>query len=66
MDFNRDKVDAMTLALLSLVTTRDKNGYRAWKGFDWGTMDRLYEKGYVPHTNIFLPPRWLDFQDNRR
>jgi DNA-binding PadR family transcriptional regulator len=47
MDFNRDKVDAMTLALLHLVTTKDKYGYRAWKGFDWGTMDRLYEKGYI-------------------
>lgn len=20
---------------------------RAWKGFDWGTMDRLYEKGFI-------------------
>ncbi len=20
---------------------------RAWKGFDWDTMDRLHEKGYI-------------------
>ena len=25
----------------------NKYGTRAWKGFDWGTMDRLYEKGYI-------------------
>jgi DNA-binding PadR family transcriptional regulator len=47
MEFNKDKVDSMTLALLYLVTTKDKYGYRAWKGFDWDTMDRLYEKGYI-------------------
>jgi len=47
MDFDKDKVDAMTLALLYLVSTKDKYGYRAWKGFDWSTMDRLYEKGYI-------------------
>jgi hypothetical protein len=41
MDFDKEKVDAMTLALLYLVTTKDKYGYRAWKGFDWSTMDRL-------------------------
>ena len=22
-------------------------GTRAWKGFDWETMDRLHEKGYI-------------------
>ena len=47
MDFDKDKVDAMTLALLYLVSTKDKYGYRAWKGFDWSTMDRLYEKGCI-------------------
>jgi Domain of unknown function (DUF6429) len=47
MDFDKDKVDTMTLALLFLATTKDKYGNRAWKGFDWSTMDRLYEKGYI-------------------
>jgi len=47
MEFDKDKVDSITLALLHLVTTKDKYGYRAWKGFDWDTMDRLYEKGYI-------------------
>ena len=47
MDFDEDKVDKMTLALMYLVTHGDKYGSRAWKGFDWGTMDRLHEKGYI-------------------
>jgi uncharacterized protein DUF6429 len=47
MEFDKDKVDSITPALLHLVTTKDKYGYRAWKGFDWDTMDRLYEKGYI-------------------
>lgn len=38
----------MTLALLYLVM-EDKTEYgaRAWKGFDWDTMNRLYEKNYI-------------------
>jgi hypothetical protein len=47
MSYNKDKVDEMTLALLHLVMTREKTGTRAWKGFDWETMDRLSEKGYI-------------------
>jgi hypothetical protein len=47
MEFDKDKVDEVTLALLYLVTTKNKHGHRAWKGFDWSTMDRLYEKGYI-------------------
>ena len=47
MDYNKDKVDDMTLALLHLVMFDDKYCTRAWKGFDWETMDRLHEKGYI-------------------
>jgi len=47
MEFDKDKVDEVTLALLYLVTTNNKDGHRAWKGFDWSTMDRLHEKGYI-------------------
>lgn len=47
MPYNKDKVDEMTLALLYLVMTTDKTGTRAWKGFDWETMNRLHEKGYI-------------------
>ncbi len=47
MTYNKDKVDEMTLALLYLVMTQDRGGTRAWKGFDWETMNRLHEKGYI-------------------
>ncbi|MDZ7699600.1 MAG: DUF6429 family protein [Deltaproteobacteria bacterium] len=45
MEYDKDKVDEMVLALLFL-TTHDK-GTRAWKGMDWDTMNRLHEKGYI-------------------
>ena len=47
MEYNKDKVDEMTLALLHLVVEKRKEGARAWKGFDWETMNRLHEKGYI-------------------
>ena len=49
MDYDEDKVDEFTLALLYLVTHEREEGYgaRAWKGFDWETMNRLYDKGYI-------------------
>ncbi len=47
MDYDENKVDEMTLALLHLVTWQDEFGKRAWKGFDWDTISRLHEKGYI-------------------
>lgn len=32
------------MALLYLTL---HDSYRAWKGFDWETLDRLYEKGWI-------------------
>ena len=43
-DYDHEKVDEMVLALMYL-TLHDY--YRAWKGFDWDTLDRLYEKGWI-------------------
>ena len=43
-DFDRHNVDEIVLALMQL-TLHDY--YRAWKGFDWDTLDRLYEKGWI-------------------
>ncbi|MDT8284233.1 MAG: DUF6429 family protein [Thermovirgaceae bacterium] len=48
MEYDEEKVDEMTLALLWLVM--HDGGYgttRAWKSFDWNTMDRLFEKGFI-------------------
>lgn len=47
MEYDKDKVDEMILALLYLTTFKDKFGFRAWKGMDWDTLDRLHEKGYI-------------------
>jgi len=44
MDYDKDKVDEMVLALLFL-TLHDE--YRAWKGHDWDAMNRLHEKGMI-------------------
>jgi hypothetical protein len=47
MEYDKEKVDEMALALLYL--TSFTNGYetRAWKGMAWEVLDRLYEKGYI-------------------
>jgi hypothetical protein len=48
MEYDKDKVDELTLALLYLVMhDEDEHGARAWKGFDWDTMNRLCEKGFI-------------------
>jgi hypothetical protein len=44
MEYNEDKIDEMTLALLWLGLHDD---CRVWKGFDWDAMDRLHAKGYI-------------------
>jgi len=51
MDYDEEKVDEFTLALLYLVVHERQEGFgaRAWKGFDWDTMNRLHDKG--PITN---------------
>lgn len=49
MDYDNDKIDDYTLALLYLVAWQERKdlGARAWKSFDWDTMERLHEKGYI-------------------
>jgi hypothetical protein len=34
MDYDRNKVDEMVLALLTLTMIKDGSGVRAWKGHD--------------------------------
>ena len=45
--YDEDNVDEMVLALLHLNAFQDGGVVRAWKGFDWDAMDRLYEKGMI-------------------
>ncbi len=47
MEYDKNRVDDMVLALLYLTSSHDKYGTRAWKGLDWEAMDRLYKKGYI-------------------
>ncbi|MDA9495100.1 DUF6429 family protein [Bradyrhizobium sp. CCBAU 11361] len=44
MAINRDKIDDAALALLYLTLHDD---CRAWKGFDWGVLGRLHDKGMI-------------------
>jgi hypothetical protein len=43
-DIDQDMVDQAVLALLSLGR---HEGDRTWKAFDWDTMNRLHQKGYI-------------------
>jgi hypothetical protein len=47
MEYDKDKVDEMALALLYLTSFQEEYGTRAWKSIAWEVMDRLYEKGYI-------------------
>jgi len=44
MKLDGDKIDEAVLALLLLGR---HDGDRAWKGFDWEPLSRLYEKGFI-------------------
>lgn len=44
MEIDQDKIDEASLALL-YFTLHDN--YRAWKSFDWETLNRLHEKGLI-------------------
>jgi hypothetical protein len=44
MELDTDKIDDAVLALLLLGL---HDGSRAWKGFDWDSMNRLYEQGFI-------------------
>lgn len=47
MDYDKNKVDEMVLALLHLTTFEEGLEARAWKGHDWDAMDRLFVSGYI-------------------
>ncbi|SIT44944.1 conserved hypothetical protein [Paraburkholderia ribeironis] len=44
MNIDTEAIDEVVLALLHLNLC-ERN--RAWKGFDWPTMNRLHEKGFI-------------------
>ena len=44
MEIDTEKIDDAVLGLLWL---RLHDEDRAWKGFDWNALDRLYQKGLI-------------------
>lgn len=47
MEYDKDKVDEVMLALLWLTMFDEGYAVRAWKGHNWEHLDRLHEKGYI-------------------
>jgi len=47
MPIDWDKVDEVTLALLTLTSFEEYGGVRSWKGPDWDVMNRLHERGWI-------------------
>ena len=49
MKENLEKIDESVLALLYLTSFTEGKGElpRAWKGHDWGALNRLHEKGFI-------------------
>ena len=52
MDYDKDKLDEATLALLALGLSRTPTGGRAWKAFDLQTLERLHRKGWLAAPRI--------------
>ena len=44
MEIDQEKVDEAVIALLYLTL---HDNYRAWKSFDWETLNRLHKKGLI-------------------
>ena len=65
MEYDKDKVDEMTLALLYLTSSRDQYGTRAWKGLERETFDRLIEKGYISDPGSKSPTMVLSEEGAR-
>jgi Domain of unknown function (DUF6429) len=47
MEYDTTKLDEVVLALLHLNEHTDHGITRAWKSFDWDTMDRLHAQGFI-------------------
>ncbi|SPE42070.1 conserved hypothetical protein [Candidatus Sulfopaludibacter sp. SbA3] len=66
MNYDKDKVDEMVLALLCLTVTEEGDwGARTWKSHDWDVMDRLHARGYISDPkskakSVVLSPEGLE------
>ena len=55
MDYDREKVDEMVLALLYLTGSPVTEGARAWKGLPLEVLNNLVQKGYISDNNSKTP-----------
>ncbi len=47
LEYDKDRVDEVVLALLYLTTFEGELGLKTWKNIDLGVLTRLYEKGFI-------------------
>ena len=47
MEYDTTKLEEVVLALLYFNAHTDHGVTRAWKGFDWNTLDRLHAQGLI-------------------
>lgn len=47
MEYDATKLDEVVLALLHFNAHTDHGITRAWKGFDWDSLDRLHARGFI-------------------
>jgi hypothetical protein len=69
MEFDTDKIDEDTLALLynsTCATDNDGVPRRAWKGHAWDTMNRLFEKGLIDDPKDRNKSFWFTPEGGRR
>ena len=62
MSYDQAKIDDAVLALLAVFSF---DGARAWKGFDFGVMDRLHEQRFIDvpkgrAKSVWLTPEGLE------
>lgn len=62
MNCDQSQIDDAVLALLAEFSPEER---RAWKGFDFGAMDRLYARDFIDHpaskaNSVWLTPRELE------
>ncbi len=60
MEYNKDKIDEMALALLYLMTF--DQGNRVWKGINWDVMPNIYEKRKLGAHGLQITEKFDDEQ----
>jgi hypothetical protein len=58
MDFDREKLEQVVLALFQ-INLSDDSGRRAWKSLPWSVMDSLHQKGYISDPATKNKSVWL-------